>query len=135
MGRSFPWACASNGNDVSIREAINAMQETCKHRVQRGELKRRIVTPRSLTLSYTATSKMISSSTGAPSGRLATPYTKRQGLFVLSEQVLQQLRSGVGDFRLIADISRSGHRYAEPDDSRHFVERSQMLPRDSEDIE
>jgi hypothetical protein len=78
---------------------------------------------------------MISSSTGAPSGRLATPYTKRQGLFVLSEQVLQQLRSGVGDFRLIADISRSGHRYAEPDDSRHFVERSQMLPRDSEDIE
>src|SRR6266404_3035158 len=28
---------------------------------------------------YPATSKMTSSSTGAPSGRLATPYTKRQG--------------------------------------------------------
>jgi hypothetical protein len=52
----------------------------------------------------------------------------------LSEHVLQQLRSGVSDFRLIADISRSGHRHAEPDDPCHFVERSQMLPRDSEDI-
>ena len=44
---------------------------------------------------------------------------------VFSEDVLQQLRSGVSDFRLIADISRSGHRHAEPDDPRHFVERSQ----------
>jgi len=31
-------------------------------------------------LRFPATSKMTSSSTGAPSGRLATPYTKRQGL-------------------------------------------------------
>src|SRR6202521_6115701 len=54
---------------------------------------------------------------------------------VFSEDGLQQLRSGVSDFRLIADISRSGHRYAEPDDARHFVERSQMLPHDSEDVE
>ena len=52
-----------------------------------------------------------------------------------SEDVFEQLRSGVSDFRLIADISRSGHRHAEPDDPRHFVERSQMLPRDSEDVE
>ena len=29
--------------------------------------------------SYTPTSKMTSSSTGVPSGRLATPYTRRQG--------------------------------------------------------
>ncbi len=79
------------------------------------------------------TSKVTSSSTGVPSGRLATPYTKRQGL-LLSEDVLQQLRSGVSDFRLIADISRSDHRHAEPDDPRHFVERSQMLPRGSEDV-
>src|SRR5436305_11822119 len=43
---------------------------------------------------------------------------------VFSEDVLQQLRSGVSDSRLIADISRSGHRRAEPDDPRHFVERS-----------
>src|SRR2546421_5851224 len=54
---------------------------------------------------------------------------------VFSENVLQQLRSGVSDLRLIAVISRSGHRYAEPDDPRHFVERAQMLPRDSEYIE
>src|SRR6476646_611917 len=54
---------------------------------------------------------------------------------VFSADVLQQLRRGVSDFRLIAYISRSGHRHAEPDDPRHLVERSQMLPRDSEDIE
>src|SRR5712671_5330932 len=54
---------------------------------------------------------------------------------VFSEDVLQQLRSGVSDFRLIADISRSGHRHAEPDNSRHSVERPQMLPRDTEDVE
>jgi hypothetical protein len=78
---------------------------------------------------------MISSSTGVPSGRLATPYTEAARVLVFSEDVLQQLRSGVSDFRLIADISRSGHRHAEPDDPRHFVERSQMLPRDSEGVE
>src|SRR6202521_3403543 len=54
---------------------------------------------------------------------------------VFSEDVLQQLRSGVGDFRLIPDISRRGHRHAEPDDPGHLVERSQMLARDSEDVE
>src|ERR1700730_1131207 len=54
---------------------------------------------------------------------------------VFSEDVLQQLRSGVSDFRLIADISRSGHRHAEPDDPHHSVEGSQMLPRDSEDVQ
>src|SRR6202040_4387618 len=35
----------------------------------------------------------------------------------------------------LADISRSGDRDAKPDNLRHFVERSQMLPRDSEGIE
>jgi hypothetical protein len=79
------------------------------------------------------TSKMISSSTGGPSGGLAAPTTNRQGLF--SEDVLQQLRSGVGDFRLVAHISRSGHQYTEADHPRHFVERSQVLPRDSENVE
>src|SRR5713101_9583323 len=54
---------------------------------------------------------------------------------VFSKDVLQQFRSGVGDFRLIADISRSGHRHAEPDDPRHPVERSQMLTRDGKDVE
>jgi hypothetical protein len=33
------------------------------------------------------------------------------------------------------DISRSGHRHAEPDDPRHFVERSQMLRHDPEYVE
>ena len=36
---------------------------------------------------------------------------------------------------MIADISYSGHRYSEPDDPRHLVERSQMVPRDREDVE
>src|SRR5256714_5213408 len=54
---------------------------------------------------------------------------------VFSKDVLQQLRSGVRDFWLIAGISRSSYRHAEPDDPRHFVERSQMLPRDGEDVE
>src|SRR5260370_12283281 len=54
---------------------------------------------------------------------------------VFSEDISQQLGSSVSYFRLIADISRSGHRHAEPDNSCYFVERSQMLPRDSEDIE
>src|SRR6266850_1484227 len=56
-------------------------------------------------------------------------------ILVFSENVLQQLGSAVSDFRLIADISRSGHKHSEPDDPLHFVERSQMLPRDSEAIE
>ena len=54
---------------------------------------------------------------------------------VFSENVLQQFRSAVSDFRLFADISRSGHRHAEPDDPRDFVERSQMLPCDRKDVE
>src|SRR5438105_9171369 len=54
---------------------------------------------------------------------------------VFSKDVLQQLRSGVRDFWLIAGISRSGYRHAEPDDPRHFLERPQMLPRDREGIE
>jgi len=54
---------------------------------------------------------------------------------VLSEDVSQQLRSSVRDFRLFADISRSGHRHAEANDALDSVERSQMLPRDSEDVE
>jgi len=43
-------------------------------------------------------------------------------VLLFSEDVLQQLRGGVSDFRLIADIFQSGHGHAEPDDPRHFVE-------------
>ena len=54
------------------------------------------------------------------------------GALLFSEDVPQQLRRGVGDSRLIADISRRSHRHAEPNDPRHSVERSQMLPRHGE---
>src|SRR4051812_27438773 len=40
-------------------------------------------------------------------------------VLVLSEHFLQQVRCTVCDFRLIADVSRSRHRHAEPDDSRY----------------
>src|SRR4029077_3988357 len=36
---------------------------------------------------------------------------------------------------LLADISRGGHGDPKPDEPRNFVERSQMLPRDSEGVE
>src|SRR6266446_4999230 len=52
---------------------------------------------------------------------------------VFSEDISQQLGRGVSYSRLITNISGSGHRHAEPDKSCYLVERSQMLPRDSED--
>jgi hypothetical protein len=57
------------------------------------------------------------------------------GIFVLTEDVLEQLRSAISHSRLLPDISRSGHRYAESNNPRHFVERSEMLPRHSEGLE
>src|SRR4029077_8575439 len=64
-------------------------------------------------------------------------YTVHQsaGVFVFSENVLQQLRSAISLPWLLANISRSGHRDPKPDNPRHFVERSQMLPRDSEGVD
>jgi hypothetical protein len=35
---------------------------------------------------------------------------------------------------MFANISHRGHRHAEPHDPVHFVDRSQMLPRDSERV-
>ena len=79
------------------------------------------------------TSKMTSTSTGRRAegsrGRTATARA-----LVFSEDLLQQLRSSVCDLRLIAPISRGSHRDAEPDDPHHFVERSQMLPRNSKHV-
>src|SRR6267154_485592 len=49
-------------------------------------------------------------------------------ILVFSEDVLQQLRSGISHFWVIAHVSRSGYRHAKPDDPRHFVERAEMLP-------
>jgi len=63
------------------------------------------------------------------------PIHEAARVLFLPEDVLQQLRSGVGNFRLFADVSRSGYRHAEPDDPRRFVERSQMPPSDSENVE
>src|SRR5271170_5364803 len=51
------------------------------------------------------------------------------GALFFSEDVLQQLRSGVGNFRQVADVSGSGQEHTEPDDACDFVERSQMLSR------
>src|SRR5437867_2315993 len=57
------------------------------------------------------------------------------GVSLSSKDILQHLRCGVGDLGLIANVSRCRHRDAEPDDTRHLVERSEMLSRHSEDIE
>src|SRR6266849_1605813 len=102
------------------------MQATRQHRVRTGELKRHIVSsafhpllPRhlenDLQLDWSAERKACDA------------IHQAARALVFSEDVLQQLRSGISDFRLIADISRSGHRHAEPDDPRHFVERCQVL--------
>jgi hypothetical protein len=56
-------------------------------------------------------------------------------VLVFSEDALQQLRSAVSDFGLVAEISRSCDQNAEADDARHPVERAQMLARDSEAVE
>src|SRR5258705_13295875 len=106
------------------------MQEICKHRAQQDELKRRIIylrSPRHLENDFQL-------DRGAE-WKACDAINQAAGALVFSEDVLQQLRSGVSDFRLIADISRSGHGHAEPDDPRHFIQRSQMLPCDSEDVE
>jgi len=57
------------------------------------------------------------------------------GAFVFSKDALQQLGSGIGDLRLIADVSGSSNRNAKTYDSSDFVERSHMLAGDSEKIE
>src|SRR5437867_3780084 len=76
---------------------------------------------------------MISNSTGAERKTCDAVHQTARAL-VFAEDILQQLRS-VSDLRLIADISRSGHRHAQTDDARYFIERSQMLLRDHEDVE
>jgi hypothetical protein len=48
---------------------------------------------------------MTSNSTGMPSGRLAKAIHQVARVLLFSEDVLQQLRSAVSDFRLIADVS------------------------------
>jgi hypothetical protein len=45
-------------------------------------------------------------------------------VLVFSEDVLQQLRRAVSNFRLIANIFRSLRRHYEPNDPRRFVEKS-----------
>ena len=56
-------------------------------------------------------------------------------VLVFAEDILQQLRGAIRDLWLIANISRSRHKHAEPNDSRDFVERSQMVFGDSETVE
>src|ERR1700675_954205 len=111
------------------------MQETCKHRVQRGALKSRIFLLRLCEPLLARNLENDFQLNRSAERKAGDAIHQAARALVFSEDVLQQLRSGVSDSRLIADISRSGHRYAEPDDSRHSVERSQMLPRDTEDVE
>src|SRR6188768_3896218 len=49
-----------------------------------------------------------------------------------AEDVLQQGRRTVGDFRLIANISRRGDRHAQSNDPCDPVERSEVLARNRE---
>ena len=56
-------------------------------------------------------------------------------ILVFSEDVLQQVRSSIRDLRLIAHISRSSYQHTEPNDARHLVERSEILPRDGKSVE
>jgi len=58
--------------------------------------------------------KMISSSTGVPSGRAGDAVHQATGALVLSEDVLQQLGCGIGGLSadLIVDRFRPGHRVA-----------------------
>jgi len=78
---------------------------------------------------------MTSSSTGVPSGRLATPYTRRLGFLSCPKTSCSSSECAVGYFRLVANIAGSCHEDAEPDDPRHFVQRSQMMPRHGEDVQ
>jgi len=72
---------------------------------------------------------------GGAERKACDPIHQAARSLVFSKDVLQQLRSAVRDLRLIANISRSGNQYAKPDDPRHSVKRSQMLPRDGEGVE
>ena len=56
-------------------------------------------------------------------------------VLVFSEDVLQQVRSSIRDFRLIAHVSGSSYQDTEPNDARHLIERSKMLPRDGKSVE
>jgi hypothetical protein len=57
------------------------------------------------------------------------------GALVPSEHVVQELRSAIGDFGVLADLAGGGHRDGETDDPPHLVERSQVAPRDRENVE
>ncbi len=43
-------------------------------------------------------------------------------VLLFAEDLLQELRSAIGDFRLIADITGRRDEHAEPDDPRHSIE-------------
>src|SRR6476660_9045328 len=49
-------------------------------------------------LRYVATSKMTSNSTGVPRGRLATPYTRRQGLLSFPKTSLNNSEAASATF-------------------------------------
>jgi hypothetical protein len=81
---------------------------------------RKVLPPR---LHQGSTSKMTFSSTGEPSGTLATPNTSaKRRLF--AEDISNQLRRRIGDLRVLSELRRRGNVHDEPHDVAHAVQRT-----------
>jgi hypothetical protein len=61
---------------------------------------------------------------GGAEGQAGDAIDQAAGAFVFTKDALQQLGSGIGDLRLIADVSGSRNRNAKTDDASDFVERA-----------
>src|SRR6266702_4548594 len=67
-------------------------------------------------------------------GQAGDTVDEASGNFFFSEDVLQEARGAVGDFRVLAKIAGSGHGDAETHDAGHFIERAEMLAGDGESV-
>ena len=56
------------------------------------------------------------------------------GVSLLPKDILQHFRGRLRNLGLIAHVSGRGDRDTQPDDTRHLVERSEILSRHGEDI-
>jgi hypothetical protein len=65
---------------------------------------------------------MTSSSTGEPSGTLATPNKREESLF--AKDISNQLRRRIGDLRVLSKLRRRGNVHDEPHDVAHAVQRT-----------
>src|ERR1700751_5696629 len=57
------------------------------------------------------------------------------GILFPSENALQQFGRAIGHLRLIANVAHGRHRNPKPHDSRHSIERSEMLSSYGKNIE